>query len=181
MRISILAIAIPTVLAISIDKTDNALEKSEGIVGYLRNMWMSKRAKIHRFHKQNIMLEDIDEIIAAQIGEKSSQSIAAVSSVSEQWIPVSYSVQVQGGNYIYRAANNQEVNPHTLDIQLDSDYVQAVSKVEISSGNIYISQTDSYTIPDLSSYPPDSPFVKDFPDFTDRGGLFVEPKESSSV
>lgn len=72
--------------------------------------------------------------------------------------------------------------PAQITVSPPVDNNNALTKVQISYVDIYFSQTDSFSIPDLSSFPPDSPFIIYWPDLPDeappKAGLPSESRGS---
>lgn len=188
MRVSILALIVPTVVyAVAIDKDNVDEVNGEGLVGYFKNMWLSKRDILYRYHNNHDSWNDgswrdwrdgswrdgnsrgspypeapvfSDEIASVSYQPFSSTyqdysspvpavapSSAAVTKPASQ-VPVSYSVQIENGNYVYRPvyASSSSVND------------------EYSS--------ESFSEPNLALFPTDSPFAKHYPEFQEPEGLF---------
>lgn len=106
---------------------------------------------------------------------------------------VSYVVRQDGANYIYEQVDpasmvTYEISltpepsvqlPPSVSSSEPSETTQpAQNKVQISNDDYYFSQTDSYSVPNLSSLLPDSPFIRDWPEIPDEAppkiGLPVE-------
>ena len=140
---------------------------------------------IRRLNKKNCKHTDADTF-----DEQIENSISSSNSAS-------YIAYQQGYNYIYKEVNPEPmitdviteapqssfvylVNPPASSSSSTSsapaqitaspsvDNSNALTKVQISYVDIYFSQTDSFSIPDLSSFPPDSPFIIYWPDFPDE-------------
>ncbi|KAG2237361.1 hypothetical protein INT48_009489 [Thamnidium elegans] len=171
MRISIaiFTLVVPSVLAAAVIKPDSkaqsVVEEGNNVAGYIMNM----------LHTGSNSVTDRAEKVSSP-KRSIAASVSAVASISKQWSPVSYYVQSEGETYIYHKYEadkahtyvvSQPVIPKVYMFTLPIEARPLVSKVEISVDDIYFSQTDSYSIPDLSSFPAGSPFIKNYPKFPD--------------
>lgn len=157
MRVSVLTLIIPTaVLAVAIDK-ENLEQEGDGVVGYFKNMWLSKRNILYRYHNHDSWNEDpnswrlnhhswndvqedypdeeVYPVAAANPPPPPSPKAPVIGAkapviATKPSPPVSYSVTLENGNYVYRP--------------------------------VYSSQGPS---PDLALFPDNSPFAKNYPGF----------------
>ncbi|KAI8647811.1 hypothetical protein BD408DRAFT_427386 [Parasitella parasitica] len=158
-----------------------------GITSYLKNAM-----KMSGFQRRQIE-KDIDTFEGPVRHAESSASDS-----------ISYAVYQQGSNYIYQPVAVESMKTYVISDSPQPSFVYALippssapaqiiprpsdenidllTKVQISNDDIYFSQTDSFTIPDLSSFPADSPYIREWPEIPDeappRIGL---PNESSDI
>ncbi|CEP06972.1 hypothetical protein [Parasitella parasitica] len=168
--------------------------KSEGIAGIVS--YFKSAMKMSGFQRRQIEKE-IDTF-DGQIND-------TVESASNS---VSYIAYQQGSSYIYQPVAAEvmktyviseppqpsfvyEINPVSSASSSESaqitfrplvDSNDPITKVQISNGDIYFSQTDSFTIPDLSSFPSDSPYIRNWPEIPDEAPPKIGlPSESSEI
>lgn len=215
MRVSVLALIIPTaVYAVAIDKDNVDQVNGESLVGYFKNMWLSKRDILYRYHNNHDSWDNNEgswrdgpwregpygggpypeapaysigsspsvyqpsasiqaSARASSVGGYSNSAVAfstnaavaspsakpsasssinnAPSAVASQQAPVSYSVQIENGNYVYRPV----YSPSSASVN-DDEY-----------------PSESFSEPDLALFPTDSPFAKHYPEFQEPEGLFA--------
>ena len=112
---------------------------------------------------------------------------------------VAYVVRQDGPNYIYEQVDPAAVVTYEISHTPEPSFVYAVqppppssvsssepsqatqpaqNKVQISNDDYYFSQTDSYSVPNLASPLPDSPFIRNWPEIPNEAppkiGLPVE-------
>ncbi|GAA5802850.1 hypothetical protein EDC94DRAFT_582719 [Helicostylum pulchrum] len=160
MRTAIFTLAVPCVLAAAIIRPDS---KAQSIVEEDNNT-----ADMLQMGPNSVT--DREEKVSSPQQHSIAASVSAVASISKQWSPVSYYVQSERETYNYHEYEadkadtyvvSSPVIPKAYMFTLPIKARPLVSKVEISVGDIYFSQTDSYLVPDLSSLP----FIKNYPGF----------------
>ncbi|GAA5815125.1 hypothetical protein MFLAVUS_008631 [Mucor flavus] len=158
MRISIaiFILAVPSVLAAVIIRPDSkaqSIVEDNNAAGCITNI-LQMRPNSVTYRAENVSSQH--HSIAA--------SVSAVASISKQWSPVSYHVQSERETYIHLEYKADKADTYAVSPPIISEARPLAIKVEISVGDIYFSQTDSYSVPDLSSIP----FIKNYPDFPDN-------------
>ncbi|GAN07558.1 hypothetical protein MAM1_0166c07058 [Mucor ambiguus] len=154
-----------------------------GVVSYIRNAM-----KMSSLQRRDIE-KDIDTF------EDPVQDVSSVASQS-----VSYIVHQDGLNYIYEQVDPAAMVTYQISHTPEPSFMYAVqpplsasassepsqttpsgqNKVQISDDDYYFSQTDSYSVPDLSSLLPDSPFIRDWPEIPNEAPPKIGlPAESS--
>lgn len=167
MRISIaiFTLAVPSILAAVITRPDSkahsVVEEDNNAAGCIIDMLQMR---------PNSVTDRAENVSSPQ--HSIAASVSAVASISKQWSPVSYCVQSERETrirleYDANKADTYAVSPPVIPevymFTLSTEARPLVTKVEISVDDIYFSQTDSYLVPDLSSFP----FIKNYPDFPD--------------
>ncbi|KAG1079874.1 hypothetical protein G6F42_023569 [Rhizopus arrhizus] len=143
--------------------------------------------KLSTFQRRDIE-KDIDT------SENQVQDISSSASKS-----MSYIVHQDGPNYIYEQVMPESMVTYEISYTPEPSFVYAMqpagsvssseppqttpaaeNKVQISDDDFYFSQTDSYSVPDLASFPADSPFIRDWPEIPDEAPPKIGlPTESS--